>query len=357
MSFVYKLNYLRSDQVIDVSKIDVTGSGWRTIPKPKTNKSTKKGIEGLPIVSDNIDSYRLAVNILGEKYNHYITAYTEKFILKLDQIKEVKTEKKINWPTLNVEDQSIKEQEIDVLLYLPPNIWRLIALHAEPQVYYTIKGLCRAIRRQFTVNDDINNRLFNTTVVVVDDVTISKYGNETSYINNEYEKYYKKGRFHRDNDLPAVIYPSYKEWYRYGLLHRDNDKPAVEHSTGEKSYYIGGLLHRDNNPAVIGKGGVYKWYKHGKKHRDGDLPAETDEKGNNFWFRDGLLHRSDNKPAIEYVDGKREYYLNGVRYELRESITEDKAMSIKESWDRILKQNSRTRLLQPSELLASYKNN
>lgn len=44
---------------------------------------------------------------------------------------------------------------------------------------------------------------------------------------NMSEEWYKNGKLHRDNDLPAVIDGVNKKWYKYGKLHRDNDLPAV----------------------------------------------------------------------------------------------------------------------------------
>ncbi len=41
------------------------------------------------------------------------------------------------------------------------------------------------------------------------------------------KRWYKNGKFHRDNDLPACEYPNgQNELYKNGMRHRDNDKPA-----------------------------------------------------------------------------------------------------------------------------------
>jgi len=48
----------------------------------------------------------------------------------------------------------------------------------------------------------------------------------------------KNGEYHRDNDLPAVIYANgAKQWYQNGYLHRDNDLPAVVYADGAKEWY------------------------------------------------------------------------------------------------------------------------
>ena len=53
--------------------------------------------------------------------------------------------------------------------------------------------------------------------------------------------------YHRDNDLPAIIYPNgTQRWYKEGKMHRDNDLPAV--------IYVDGT-------------GAKEWYKEGKRYR------------------------------------------------------------------------------------------
>jgi hypothetical protein len=55
------------------------------------------------------------------------------------------------------------------------------------------------------------------------------------------QRWYQHGMLHRDNDQPAIMYPTgYKEWYQYGKLHRDNDQPARILSDGSKMWYKDG---------------------------------------------------------------------------------------------------------------------
>ena len=50
--------------------------------------------------------------------------------------------------------------------------------------------------------------------------------------------WYLDGRYHRDNDLPAVIYPNgTKNWYQKGKRHRDNNQPATIRNDGSKMWY------------------------------------------------------------------------------------------------------------------------
>lgn len=79
----------------------------------------------------------------------------------------------------------------------------------------------------------------------------------------------------------------YVEYYKNGKLHRDNDLPAIEYENGDKLWYIDGELHRENDkPAAVFKNGVCKWYKHGKLHRESG-------------------------PAVVYSNGKVEYWIDG----------------------------------------------
>jgi hypothetical protein len=73
------------------------------------------------------------------------------------------------------------------------------------------------------------------------------------------KKWFKNGKLHRDNDLPAYIDDDRhtQKWYKEGKLHRDNDLPAV---IIDSNYYYDHYL-------------TQKWYKEGKLHRDNDLPA------------------------------------------------------------------------------------
>lgn len=92
--------------------------------------------------------------------------------------------------------------------------------------------------------------------------------------------WYKNGKIHRDNDLPAVIYEYSTEWYQFGELHRCG-RPAVinRYMYGPRicgdMYYIYGVLHRSGDlPAVIDiKDNRLRWYNNGSLHRDNDLPA------------------------------------------------------------------------------------
>ena len=59
------------------------------------------------------------------------------------------------------------------------------------------------------------------------------------------ELWYKEGKKHRENDLPAYIQigeieKKRKEWWYNGKVHRENDKPAVVYDDGTKEYWYNG---------------------------------------------------------------------------------------------------------------------
>ena len=78
-------------------------------------------------------------------------------------------------------------------------------------------------------------------------------------------------RLHRENDEPAIIQDCSKFWYKNGKRHREEDLPAVIHADGSKY-----------------------WYKNGQSHRDGDLPAKIYEDGSKFWYKNGLEYDNFN---------------------------------------------------------------
>ncbi len=77
------------------------------------------------------------------------------------------------------------------------------------------------------------------------------------------------GQFHRDNDLPAVIWANgTQQWWQHGQRHRDNDLPAIIYANG-----------------------MQQWYHHGQHHRDNDLPATTHVNGSQEWWQHGVFIR------------------------------------------------------------------
>jgi hypothetical protein len=59
---------------------------------------------------------------------------------------------------------------------------------------------------------------------------------------------------------------------KYHLLHRDEDKPAIIWPSGQVEYYKNGKCHREGNKPAVAIGHCQKWYKHGVRQRWGILP-------------------------------------------------------------------------------------
>jgi hypothetical protein len=119
------------------------------------------------------------------------------------------------------------------------------------------------------------------------------------------KKWYKHGKLHRDNDLPAIENANgEKEWYIDGKRHRDNAKPACEYQTS-KWWYKNDSLNRDNDlPSVEYDNGCKYWHKDNIHHRDNDLPA-SEYNNSKMWYKDGKIHRDNDKPAVQlYNDDK-----------------------------------------------------
>ena len=107
-----------------------------------------------------------------------------------------------------------------------------------------------------------------------------------------------------------------RSWFKDGKLHRDDDLPArVFVTDGRKEWYIHGKLHRDGDKPAIVEGFNQAWFKYGKLHRDGDKPAIVDVVGDFIWSVGGKRHR-DIGPAC--LDPPK-FYEHGVERRL-ESI-------------------------------------
>jgi len=81
--------------------------------------------------------------------------------------------------------------------------------------------------------------------ITFDTGPISEEDKKEIELTDWYIAFKKNGRFHRDNDLPAIIYVNgSKYWYQNNLLHRDNDLPAIIWMSGEKEWHQNGNFIR-----------------------------------------------------------------------------------------------------------------
>lgn len=69
-------------------------------------------------------------------------------------------------------------------------------------------------------------------------------------------------------------------------------------------------LHRTDGPAIEYLNGHKEWFVNGLCHRI-DGPAVEWDDGSKFWYIDDKLHRIDG-PAAEYADGQKEWWINGI---------------------------------------------
>ena len=135
---------------------------------------------------------------------------------------------------------------------------------------------------------------------------------------------------HRDDDKPAVIYPTGKqEWWQNGKLSRPEDNgPAIIWSDGAKEWWYEDQKHRVRGPAFILPNGSYKWYLYDLLHREDDLPAvvlkhfeskefcsDDEVFVSREWWINGHCHRVG-KPAVEYSCGSKYYYEYGNLHRL-----------------------------------------
>ena len=111
------------------------------------------------------------------------------------------------------------------------------------------------------------------------------------------------------DDGPAIKYANGDtQWYTNGYMHR-LDGPARITKFFEEWRYKD-RIHRSNGlPAVICANGDQEWWENSQLHRLGG-PAKI-TKLRKCWCVQGKLHREDG-PAVEYADGQKEYWINGV---------------------------------------------
>ena len=160
------------------------------------------------------------------------------------------------------------------------------------------------------------------------------------------KRWFKEGKYHRE-DGPAIEYANGdKEWYKEGKLHRE-EGPACEYYDGTKKYWLKDVYYSSekgfkqalaklNKDKPVIKEKVYtveeffklpvnkrtgcvkysngdkRWIKRGKLHRL-DGPAYESINGSKYWYKEGKLHREDG-PAIESANKIKEWWFNGEKF-------------------------------------------
>lgn len=91
------------------------------------------------------------------------------------------------------------------------------------------------------------------------------YTGEVVWSNGDRE-WYKKGKRHRDGDLPAYIYPNGdRVWFKDGVKHRGGDEPAYLAADGYKEWWHYGMPHRTQGPAVVFPSGETRYWLDGSE--------------------------------------------------------------------------------------------
>ena len=62
---------------------------------------------------------------------------------------------------------------------------------------------------------------------------------------NEIYEFFKEGRRHRENDLPAYISPIEKKWYFDNKLHCLSGPSVLNLKSGDKQFYIEGIKYNE----------------------------------------------------------------------------------------------------------------
>lgn len=102
--------YDTPDKVLDVSNIRTDGKEWRTINEPK-RESSKKYIQGVPVVSDNYEAYEFVMKVLGEKFLPYADEYRR--LYKEKATVSVPKAPKTALPEKVVEEKSLYDLIVD----------------------------------------------------------------------------------------------------------------------------------------------------------------------------------------------------------------------------------------------------
>ena len=81
--------------------------------------------------------------------------------------------------------------------------------------------------------------------------------------------------------------------------------------------YLAYYIEKENLYVKLkGYSGTIYHFKNGKYHHDDDdCPSVEYKNGDRVYYKNGLKHRNDDKPAVEYANGEVEYFKDGIKYE------------------------------------------
>jgi len=210
------------------------------------------------------------------------------------------------------------------MFLLATDVQKIILEFLEPQEIKEIYETCKDAKIMFDELTTHTNFIVDCYRIISDEeLKWYKLKNIKLKLLEKYEvdicgnqMWYKNGKLHSDNDLPAFIAKNGDQfWYKNNICYRENDLPSIISSKGDQYWCdINGKLHRDNDlPSIITTDGDQYWSDiNGKLHRDNDLPAAIHTNGIQGWYKNGKKHRDNGLPALINLNGDQYWFENGL---------------------------------------------
>jgi len=117
-----------------------------------------------------------------------------------------------------------------------------------------------------------------------------------------------------------------KRYYNNDVLHREHG-PAIEDANGDQFWHLNGWRHRVNGPAAEYANGDKEWWLNGIKMSEiqhalaavenKKMGVYVDRSGTIRYYKKDLLDRKYG-PAVEFANGDKEWWLNGIRMSEKE---------------------------------------
>ena len=98
-------------------------------------------------------------------------------------------------------------------------------------------------------------------------------------------------------------------WLRHSIC---EIRGPDDYSQALRRHFVNYKLHRDDGPAIEYGNGRKEYYRGGLRHRE-DGPAIECADGHKQYYHAGHLHRDDG-PAVEDAGGHKEYFRAGLRH-------------------------------------------
>lgn len=126
-------------------------------------------------------------------------------------------------------------------------------------------------------------------------------------------------------------------WYKDGKLHREDDLPAIIVDIPDE---IRKKYQKENKKLHLN--GCH-WWINNQHHRD-DGPASEYANGDKHWYKENMKHREDG-PAVERIDGTEEWWVFGVKKTGVEYISWLKLYLLKENLEKDLKNKEKLKTI------------